>query len=81
MDSWNFVMRSATQAERWSIEQGNGPLASDACIVLFYGGEMIGWGDDYGTFQPVSSLGRTAAVKLAAEELLRALSDLAEEIG
>lgn len=61
--------------ERDLIERANGSLASDACVLVAYGDQLLGWGDDYGTFRPLSSIGRR--VQQPAEDFLAAVIELA----
>ena len=49
---FKLTIRSASGQEREAMEGIVGPLGSDACVLVYVGPHLAGWGDDYGTFHP-----------------------------
>lgn len=67
--TWKIEVRPATDHERVRYQVGSG---SDACVLVIYGGRIIGWADDYGTVHETSVFGPGAE---AMEALVKATVD------
>jgi hypothetical protein len=70
---WDISLREARPSEREEIESRTAsgePIASDACIVVYLGDRLVGWGDDYGTFHVLPAPTSGGEVERAGEALL-----------
>lgn len=75
---FTITIRSATDAEAKSLaEIEGGTLGSDACVLVYVGAELAGWGDDYGTFHPCND---GASRDKGGDALLAAAVDLWESV-
>lgn len=63
------TVRAASSVQRRVVEdRTGGTLGSDACVIVKVGEELVGWGDDYGTFHPLTD----PVLASAGEDLLSA---------
>lgn len=67
--SWRIEVRPATDHDKARYGLGEG---SDACVLVIYGGRIIGWADDYGTVHETSVFGPGAELM---EKLVQAAVD------
>lgn len=56
------------------------PVASDACVVLMAGVDIVGWFDDYGTFHPLSDALASPKAIAQAEAFSTSACDLWETL-
>jgi hypothetical protein len=70
-------IRPASPVQRDVVEQLEGaPLGSDACVLVYVGPKLVGWGDDYGTFH---GLEQSGVSRERGEALLQAATEVWED--
>lgn len=80
MTPFRIIIREAQPHERQRIEAQTGEhLASDHCVAVWLGPDLVGWGDDYGTFHRIPVPGQRnlhdGVVEAQGELLLSTATD------
>lgn len=70
--NFHLMIRQAQVDEREEIEArtASGELATDVCIAVWVDGQIVGWGDDYGTFRVLPAPTSGGELERAGEALL-----------
>lgn len=66
---------TAEAGQRAAYERTYGPFASDVVVLVAVDSNVIGWGDDYGTFRPFQVRHNDPAIVKPFEALIEAASD------